>query len=208
MRASRSSGLNSITPSGSPTVPPKAPDGELSILGLFNFFLGAIYRFISSPEAEFCSRSSRLNRWKVFLSWLALVVWNWELPGKLFGCVGIWKFPTKGLLLSYYLLLPIIEMVLLIELGDVIRNYGFESRPPPLGTFRFRGVIGKEVLFRFAQNVVLKVECGEGGLGEVGDVRKFPVLLKFSIVLFECYTDWLFFLNKPKLLSVLVHLGL
>ena len=129
-------------------------------------------------------------------------------PGKVLGCVGIRKFPTKGLLSCYYLLLPIIEMVLLSELGDVIRNCGFESRPPPLGTLIFRGVICKGALFRLAQNVALKVEFGEGGLGDVGDLRKFPVLLKFSIELGECYTDWLFFLNKPKLLSVLVHLGL
>ena len=74
-------------------------------------------------------------------------------------------------------------MVLLSELGDVIRNYGFESRPPPLGTLIFRGVIGKDALFRLAQNVALKVEFGEGGLGDVGDLRKFPVLLKFSIEL-------------------------
>ena len=99
-------------------------------------------------------------------------------------------------------------MVLLSELGDVIRNCGFESRPPPLGTLIFRGEIGNEALFKLAQNVVLKVECGEGGLGDAGDLRKFPVLLKLSIAFGECYTDWLFFLNRPKLLSVLVHLGL
>ena len=71
-------------------------------------------------------------------------------------------------------------------------------------------VVSGEVKCAGLVSVVMsgEVECGEGGLGEVGDVRKFPVLLKFSIVLFECYTDWLFFLNKPKLLSVLVHLGL
>ena len=106
-------------------------------------------------------------------------------PGKVLGCVGIRKFPTKGLLSCFYLLLPIIEMVLLSELGDVIRNCGFESRPPPLGTLIFRGVIGKDALFKLAQaqNVALKVEFGEGGLGDVGDLRKFPVLLKFSIEL-------------------------
>ena len=81
-------------------------------------------------------------------------------PGELLACDGIRKFPTKGLLLlsCYYLLLPIILMVLLSELGDVMRNCGFESRPPPLGTLMFRGEIGKEALFKLAQNVVLKVE--------------------------------------------------
>ena len=99
-------------------------------------------------------------------------------------------------------------IVLLSELGDVIRNYGFESLPPPLGTLMFRGENGNEALFRLAQKVVLKVVCGDGGLGDAGDWSRFPVLLKFSIALGVCYTDWLFFLNKPKLLSVLVHLGL
>ena len=89
-----------------------------------------------------------------------------------------------------------------------MRNYGFESRPPPLGTLIFRGVMLKGALFKLAQNVVLKVVFGEGGFGDYGDLRKFPVLLKLSMEFGEVCTEWLFFLNKPKLLSVLVHLGL
>ena len=80
-------------------------------------------------------------------------------------------------------------MVLLSELGDVIRNYGFESRPPPLGTLIFRGVMLIGALFKLAQNVVLKVECGDGGFGDYGDFNKLPVLLKLSMALGECATE-------------------